>query len=390
MRLIAAVVLILTVCFQAQALQVIEKDYPPVNGVQIFVLSQEYARDYDKFFRELKAKNVDTVFFRVFHNSSDRVHTFADNPCTPMGGGVYFNSKVACTVSNMLPEIVEAGKRNGVLVYAWMATRSLSFLKTQDKMSLSFTPNGYTSGYGANIFNRDVRDAIKRLMMEIADTGVDGILIQDDFIMKFSEGADLLSCGRFTADTGIACTAENLFDIRYNDDGSRRFGNATANGERWYQWKAEQLQDLFKEMKDATRIINPNMKWALNIYYETPVYPHQGLAWYAQDMKGIWEAGADYVAVMTYQDQIMREKQLDRSGFLQFISDLSRASLRSSLVDKSRVIFKVQATEFGSGNPVQTESLELLCNRLRREGSQSIVQLPIYSAGDIIPVCGFQ
>ncbi|MDR2870333.1 MAG: poly-beta-1,6-N-acetyl-D-glucosamine N-deacetylase PgaB [Deferribacteraceae bacterium] len=386
MRLITFL-LALTFCINAHALRIVDRAQAPLSGVQIFVLSPEYGRDYDRFFVDMADKGVDTVFFRVFHNAKDRVHGYADNPCPQ--GGVYFATQNACTVSDMLPDVVAAGRRHGVAVYAWMATRSLSFLKTPATMSQSFTPTGFTEGYGAKIFDGRVRETLKRLMKDIARTGVDGILLQDDYIMKYTEGADRLACNKFTTDTGVACNATSFFDLRANTDGSLRFGSATPNGQLWYRWKAAQLQNLFAEMRNQTRIINPNMKWALNVYYETPIYPDQGLAWYAQDLKGMWDAGADYIAVMAYQEQIMKEKNLDRGGFLNFISELSAASL-DSVNSNARVIFKVQATEFGTGRPVNVQELNLLCNRLNREGAVSIVQLPIYNGMDILPVCGFK
>jgi biofilm PGA synthesis lipoprotein PgaB len=379
-------IFILIFCVQAQAVQLVGKTHEPLSGVQIFVLAPEYAKNFDKFFFDMKSKGVNTVFFRVFHNASDRVHTYADNPCPQ--GGVYFASGTACVVDDLLSEAVAVGKRHGVSVYAWMATRSLSFLKTPQLMAKSFTPTGVVDGYGANIFEPRVRNTLKQLMKEIARTGVDGILVQDDFIMKYTECADPLACRRFTDDTKLACDARAFFDMRREADGSERFGRATATGELWYRWKSDQLQALFREMRNETRVINPAMKWALNVYYETPVYPEQGLAWYAQDLKGLWAAGADYIAVMVYQEQIMNEKNLNRSQFLDFISELSAASL-GSVDSDSRVIFKVQATEFGTGRTVNLQELNLLCNRLTREGALSIVQLPIYSGRDILPACGF-
>ena len=57
-----------------------------------------------------------------------------------------------------------------------MATRSLSFLKTAENMSMSLSAEGKdVTGYGANIFKKDVRDTLLNLFEDLAKYEIDGI-----------------------------------------------------------------------------------------------------------------------------------------------------------------------------------------------------------------------
>ena len=63
-----------------------------INGAQVFVLDEKYKGNLDLFFKEVKSKGINTVFFRVFHNSKDRSHFNIPLNCE---SGVYFETKHA-------------------------------------------------------------------------------------------------------------------------------------------------------------------------------------------------------------------------------------------------------------------------------------------------------
>ena len=69
-----------------------------INGAQVFVLDEKYKGNLDLFFKEVKSKGINTVFFRVFHNSKDRSHLNMPVTCE---SGVYFETKYTCTVNNL-------------------------------------------------------------------------------------------------------------------------------------------------------------------------------------------------------------------------------------------------------------------------------------------------
>ncbi|MDR2401523.1 MAG: hypothetical protein LBD73_07735 [Deferribacteraceae bacterium] len=361
----------------AYPFEIYEKSRPAVEGAQVFVIDPFYEGRLDDFFREIKRAGSDTVFLRVFHNKGDRVHLGGENPCPE--GGVYFASETACVTADILDSASKSAEKHGVKLFAWMATRSLSFLKTEDNLSLSFTPDGGKSGgYGANIFNPAVRSALLALFTELAEYEIDGILLQDDFIMKYAEGADPFACKEFSEKTGMACTAEEFF----YPSATSAFGKRKTAYDRWNRWKADELAKLFLEIRRACRLINPKLLWAVNIYYETPVYADKGLLWYSHDMTKLVASGADYLAIMAYHEQISREMRLGERATLDYLKNMALSSIGKA--GSGQIIFKVQVRRFDSErSPIEADEINSVRSALRSGGGTNFIRLPVNSPRDI-------
>jgi biofilm PGA synthesis lipoprotein PgaB len=362
--------------WKAAGFEIYNKSRPSVEGAQIFVLDPIYEGRLEDFFRELKEKKtkgateVDAVFLRVFHNKGDRVHLGGRDSCPE--GGVYFATNNACVVEDILAECVKYAKKYDIKLFAWMATRSLSFLKTPDNMSLSFAPNGdKVAGYGANIFKPEVRSALLSLFSQLAEYDIDGILIQDDFIIKYAEGADRFACAEFSRKTGIACRRDEFF---YPSNGA--LGKRKEAYDSWNRWKAEALSELFLEIRRKVRLINPKLLWAVNIYYETPVFADKGLLWYSHDMDSFLLAGADYLAVMAYHEQIAQEMKFGEAGTLNYLKDLAAAAVKVAGTERS--IFKVQVRRFDTlRTPIDAKTVNAVRKAIITGGGTNFIKLPV-------------
>ena len=356
------------------------KDIDKINGVQIFVLDKEYEKDLDGFFKKLSEKGINTVFFRAFHNEKDRPHLNATLNCS---SGVYFKTDHACVVNDMLPKIIHYGHKYNMKVYGWMATRSLSFLKTEDNMSLSLNPNGGNSiGYGANIFKENVRNSILNLFRDLAKTNVDGILFQDDFILKYNEGSDKFASELFEKETGISVKQENFFGNIKQYNNKLVFSKYTDLFYLWASWKTIHLANLFKEIKFAVKSINPKIKIAANVYYETPMDDKAAVSWYSQNLNVLKKAGADYYAIMGYVEQIQSEKKLDFYEALQYIGRIVKNAIKVMEKDKG-VIIKLQSKSFKDGSHLSKIEYHQLCNEIKKNGNVSFVVVPVNKLEDV-------
>ena len=70
--------------------------------------------------KSLKEAGVDTLILRVFQNKGDRMYKFV-NPHREEG--VYFKTRDAPVVDDILGKMVEMAHRNGLEIFAWMTTR---------------------------------------------------------------------------------------------------------------------------------------------------------------------------------------------------------------------------------------------------------------------------
>lgn len=351
-----------------------------INGAQVFVLDEKYKGDIGKFFQEAKEKGINTVFFRVFHNSKDRAHLGLPLQCE---SGVYYETQHACTVYDLLSDVVKAAHDNNIKLYAWMATRSLSFLKYKENMSMSLSASGgHETGYGANIFKKEVRDILLGLFEDLAKYEIDGILFQDDFIIKYTEGSDRYAAFLFKEETGIEVKSENFFKSVKTYNGRKVFSEYTENFYTWAEWKSSQLSLLFKELKERAKTHNPKIKFAANIYYETPIDEKAGIAWYSQNLTALKNAGADYFAVMGYYEQISDEKKLDRVSAAEYIGKIAESAVKMAGSEKA-VIMKLQSKSFKGAGMLSYDDYKLVCMRTRLAGDISYATVPVFSSSDI-------
>lgn len=351
-----------------------------INGAQVFVLDEKYKGDIGKFFQEAKEKGINTVFFRVFHNSKDRAHLGLPLQCE---SGVYYETQHACTVYDLLSDVVKAAHDNNIKLYAWMATRSLSFLKYKENMSMSLSASGgHETGYGANIFKKEVRDILLGLFEDLAKYEIDGILFQDDFIIKYTEGSDRYAAFLFKEEIGIEVKSENFFKSVKTYNGRKVFSEYTENFYTWAEWKSSQLSLLFKELKERAKTHNPKIKFAANIYYETPIDEKAGIAWYSQNLTALKNAGADYFAVMGYFEQISAEQSLDRVAAAEYIGKIADMTVKKVGSEKA-VIMKLQSKSFKGAGMLSYDDYKLVCRRTRLAGDISYATVPVFSSSDI-------
>lgn len=364
------------------------KKIEKINGAQIFVLDKEYENNLDDFFKKLSDKGINTVFFRVFHNEKDRPHFNSKLKCT---SGVYYKTDYACVVSDLLPKIIDHAHKHNMKVYGWMATRSLSFLKTKENMSQSLSPDGGNiTGYGANIFKENVRNTILNLFEDLAKTGVDGILFQDDFILKYNEGSDKYAAKLFEKETGIQVSSKNFFESIKKQNNKLVFSKYTDYFYIWASWKTVHLANFFKEIKYTVKSINPKIKIAANVYYETPIDDKAAVSWYSQNLEILKKAGADYYAIMGYVEQIQNEKKMDFYEALSYIGRIVKNAIKV-MEKENAVIIKLQSKSFKDGSYLNKLEYDHLCNEIKKNGDASFVVVPVnrledvYTCDSIIP-----
>lgn len=352
-----------------------------ITGAQVFVFDKKYLNNLDKFFQEVTSKGINTVFVRVFHNLHDRSHFNIPINCK---SGVYFKTKYACAAYDLLPEVIAYAHKYNVKVYGWMATRSLSFLKTEDNMSKSLSPAGSNvTGYGANIFKKEIREKIKKLYIDLAKYDLDGILIQDDFIIKYSEGSDSFAKELFEKETGISLKASNFFGGVKEYNGRKIYKDYKEDFYVWADWKSRHLLELFKEIRQEVKYINPAIKFAVNIYYETPLNERTGLAWYSQKIGQLLNNGADYLAVMGYSEQIGEEQNLDENGKIKYISRIADSAVKQT-GNAERVIMKLQTRSFSGRGMLNKEEYKRICKSiLAKHKNISTADVPVFSSKDV-------
>lgn len=383
-HIIMLLILLLPAYLYAGSVTLIDKTRPLLNGVQVFVLDPAYENDPGSFFDEVKKQGGNTVFFRVFHNSIDRYHFLKKSECST---GVYFKTDEACVVDDILATMTEEAHKRGIKLYAWMATRTLSFLKTPLLMEKTFADGqGTGEGYGASIFMSAVRRKLVRLFEDLAAYDIDGILFQDDFIMRYREGASLSALHAYYMDSGVMLTASDLFGCLERENPTKIPGGCNETYIPWANWKTRKMAEFFSELRQAVLVRNPSVRFAANIYYETPADEMKGISWYSQSIDMLLEAGFDYLAVMSYHDQIRREMSLDYDSTKEYVNGML-SGLVSKVDDNNRILMKLQRVSWADKSGIDRRELEDICRLIDSYGSISKAIVPVNKASEVFGQC---
>jgi biofilm PGA synthesis lipoprotein PgaB len=374
MKFISIFIFLLFFTHNLFAITIIDYNYPQIKGVQIFYIPSKYRYNLDTYMYKLKKNGINTLLFRVFQNSGDRVHFNLKNNCK---SGVYYQTSYACMIDNSLARVIKSAKKYNIKIYAWMATRSLSFLKKQYGLEKVFKRPGFEKKqYAVSIFNENVRNKLLGLFKDLAYYDIDGILIQDDYILKYNEGASSQAKKRFYIDNGWWLSSNKLF-------------NKTTYNKAYYEWniwKMKQLSSLLNDIKTEVKIINPNIKFAVNIYYETPVFPERGLSWYSQSIKQYINYGFEYLAFMGYHEQISNEMNISKFSAIKYI-DKSIINMQKITKNNSRIIVKYQISTFENGEYLQENELTALCKTIKKYPDISFVAVPFDELNDLNYIC---
>ena len=345
-----------------------------VIAAQVLLFKSSTYEELEKEMAAMKDSGVNIVIVRVFHNKGDRYHGFAS--LSKHQSGVYFKSSIAPVIDDVLTRIIDIGHRQGLLVYAWMTTRRMDWkwsdtpkwrdsaydLKTKD-----FT---YSKG-GLDLFNQDFQDYLISVYREIAVSGVDGILIQDDLVYRHTEGFGDAARLSYSSSFGFALRPENLYRDIYEKDGKHYVRNYTPLFWKWVEWRKQHITLLLDNLIREAKKTSPNIKIALNLYYETVINPKNGLAWFSQDISSLKNIDIDYFAVMAYHRQMMKEKNLSLDAAFEMISDITRKGL-AAIGNGDKLLMKVQTIDWDTRDAVPDAELIRVFEAIKRGGDVSL------------------
>lgn len=339
-----------------------ERSAPPkLRVAQVLLFRGETAAEIEGNLAQLKEAGVDTVVVRVFQNRGDRPLFYAGRPAG--GVGVYFPTSAAPVVADHLAVVSAACRRLGLSVFAWMTTRTCDWLLEErpDLVELRYdTAVGKVVPSGRlNVFHPVARRHLAALFRDLARADIDGVLFQDDLVLKAGEGFSPEAIEAYIDDGGVPVSPELLF-VRPPAAAEAAIFSPDLYREAfwpWAAWKNRRLLDLAGELMAEARAVRPGLRFALNLYYETILNPRMALAWYAQDLGVARGRPFDYFSLMSYHRQIGRELAFDLEQAIAAVGVLSRQAAAAA-GDAARIIVKVQALDWETRTPLPAAELD--------------------------------
>lgn len=315
-----------------------------IRGVQVFSLESSDIPSLKSEFEHLKKSGFNTLIIRVFKNPGDsRYHFLPENHST----GVHFSSSTEPVVSDVLTPVLAAAHDLNMKVFAWITTRKSRWIlagnpdwdsPVMDPGTARISPGGHL-----DIYRPDVEKRLLGMLSELAATGVDGILFQDDLVSRQFEDFFTNLWRHFKGRPFQPNDLISLFNM------SRKPVRYHAAYHDWARHKSRSLAGVLRRIVLHLKKNNPSLQVAVNLYYETVVAPHHGRLWLSQDLEDLASVPVDYWAVMAYQHQMAQELNLSLEQVAQRLKQADHNLRNGYLIPESKIIWKFQTQDWRTG-----------------------------------------
>ncbi|HBO85165.1 MAG TPA: hypothetical protein DD641_09435 [Deltaproteobacteria bacterium] len=351
------------------------KDFK-IKAAQILLFKEDSYEDVEKEIVRLKEGGINTIIVRVFHNRGDRFHPFV----TPrVRAGVYFNTKHAPVVEDMLGNIIKMAHRHNLKIFAWMTTRYADY-GIEDKTDLrckayDLAKNMVVQCKGLDLFNDEAVSHLEKIYKDLARYDIDGILFQDDLYLRHTEGFGQYANALYLMGTGNTLKPSLFYSGIYRNNSSYIVRHYTPAFWEWASWKNKRLLTVAKRLMKTVRDVNPKVVFTINLMYESVSNPAYALAWLSQSLDDAVGTGFDYYAIMAYHLQMQDELKKGQYYVERLIERMTKEAVER-VGSPSRVIMKVQTVDWSTRKPLPDREVSELLKKISFVDNVSLAVVP--------------
>jgi uncharacterized lipoprotein YddW (UPF0748 family) len=322
------------------------------TAVQIFSLHATSRDELEKEFQFLRKKGVETIIFRCFKNPGDTPFQIREEM---KSSGVYFKAPGEPIVSDLLPLILEVARQNGLRTFGWITTRKCAWMLKEhpewEGLRFDITEQNFKPGNQLDLFLPAVQNRLEQMIMALANTDVDGILIQDDWVSRQGDDFNTSAWNAFSSSPLSKMTIPLLFNLQGPDI------QYTSKFHLWSFIKSRNLSTVLGRIISHVKASHPSIEIAANLYYETILFPGHARAWLSQDLEELMRIPIDRWAIMAYQKQMQQELREPLQSISEKLQKAESFLINSYLIPPEKIFWKVQTTDWISGKLIPSEEL---------------------------------
>jgi len=342
----------------------------------VFTLSSPDIAGLNGEFSQIRDAGFNTIIIRIFKNPYDSRYRFVTEDGET---GVYFNSDSEPMVADVLTQVLKVAHRHNLKVFAWITTRKSHWIlrehpewdsPTADIGNGMFVPGGHL-----DIFRADVEERLTRILMELGAAGVDGVLLQDDFVSRQFEDLQTNAWRNFRGRSFRWSDLSELFTL----DGKNVRYNPLFH--QWVRYKSKSLAAILTRMVGRFKTRYPDTKIFANMYYEGVTAPQFGRQWLSQDMEDLMRVPVDGWAIMSYQQQMAKELNRPVANVADMLNAAADRLSSGFLIPDSMLLWKFQAHDWQSGEPISEEEWEELLTRFNPDQMVLVPYRGVHSLG---------
>ncbi|MCK4836726.1 MAG: hypothetical protein KAT17_08805 [Candidatus Aminicenantes bacterium] len=304
---------------------------PPINpGSRKFEIQFHSVNINGKlWYRYLHQMGIDNVIVRVFQDQED-------------SGGLFFTNSIFRVIHPFLDRLIDEFKSEPLNLYAWMITRRFNWVRDTDCFDYVYENGRRYQVKKFDIFNPDAINKIISVYGELAAKKIKGILLQDDFFLRYNEGFSNWGKAVFTHKTKFPANEKLMINSK------------SISNQYWRQVKIDQIIRVLEMIVKKCKSVNPEIKIGMNIHYETPYYRQKSKSWYAHDLTRLVKTGIDYVYLMSYHRQMKRELKLTEQQNRNLFKKIVDEALR---ICGSKLVVKLQIRDWKTSKLISLSEL---------------------------------
>jgi len=285
---------------------------------------------------EWQAAGIDRLVVRVFRNQSSQ-------------GGLFFQNPEFQVVKPLLADLIQRTRPKHDSIWAWMITRRFDWIGDSRLLDRSFQSGALQVIPSLDLFNPDAMKRVLAVFGQLAESGIKGIMIQDDLVIRSCEGLSSWGRAHYVLKTGNPSEMDSMLD-------PRSFAHS-----RWVDVKTRRVAEVLSQIVGICKQRNPDIRVGVNVYYETPLQAKKSREWYAHDLDLLLATGVDHVFLMAYHRQMAAELGLSAADAAELFS---RMVARAAAKCKDKLVVKIQWRDWQSGEYVPEDELIGLLDRL--------------------------
>lgn len=282
---------------------------------QIHVL---HAKNTDELRGEivaLKRAGFNAIAIRVWQNFDDRFHPFVENKPDNPFTGVYFQTARAPVVVDLLTPLSRICKEENIQLFAWMTVRTMDWLdmkQAKDWVYDDLAPFYAREASHFDLFNQEFQAYLLSLYADLIQTEIQGIILQDDLVIKTREGQSHIALTGFALEQEITVAWPALRKMIMEH---RKLFH------EWSVYRSNQVASVLTMIRNLAKE-RGSLKIGMNIYPDSVLNYDNGLHWLAQDIAQLENDPPDFVMFMAYFRQLAQELQCDDRAAIQLIQQM--------------------------------------------------------------------
>lgn len=307
---------------------------------------------YDPDLSDLEEAGFEKIIIRSFLNDG-------------LKGGLLFENDLFRVVYPGFSRIVKKNNKRKFSLWGWLISRKYDWLQTEKFYDSKYSKGKRSKIRKLDLFVPGVREKVLAVFRNMAESGVEGILIQDDLSFMSDEGFSDKGLQVFANESGVPAKEKLMME------------SGSPYNIKWISIKNRIVNKFLADIIKECREVNPDIKIGINVYYEASIHKSKGNEWHSQDLEGIAATDVDFIYLMMYHRQMKKELKLRKKK----IKILFREGIEKAFnIAGPRLVVKLETWDWGKSEFIPVIEMEEYIKLIPEKVSR-VCFTPVKNAG---------